>query len=61
VLLLRIVGLLSVIAIALGVGAWLVTGNRRYLMLSLRIFKWAVAAALLVFGLMALERLVVLV
>lgn len=60
-LLLRILGLLAVIAIVCGIAAWLVTGNRRYLRLSRRILKWSVAAALVLFGLLALERLVVLV
>jgi len=60
-LLLRLLAILAVIAIAVGAGAYLLTGNRKYLNFSLRLLKLAVAIALLTFALMALERLIVLV
>jgi hypothetical protein len=60
-LLLRLVAILAVVAIALGIGAYLLTGNRKYLSFSLRLLKIAVAIALLMFALLMLERLIVLV
>lgn len=60
-LLLRIVGILTAIAIGAGILAFLVTGNRSYLGLALRIFKYALIFALALFALLAFERLVVMV
>lgn len=58
--LLRIAGFLTVIAVAGGILTYLLTGNRRYLLLAGRVAKWALIFALLVFGLMFAERVFVL-
>jgi hypothetical protein len=59
-LLLRIVGLLTVIAIGAGILAWLLTGQRGYLTLALRIGKYALILVLALFALLAFERLIVI-
>lgn len=59
-LLLRIVGLLTVIAIGAGIVAWLFTGQRTYLQLALRIGKYALVFVLVLFALLAFERLLVI-
>lgn len=59
-LLLRIVGILTVIAIGSGILAFLITREQRYLRLAGRIAKYALIFALVVLTLFALERLVVL-
>lgn len=59
-LLLRIVGLLTAIAIGSGIVMFLFSGDRRYLRLSGRIARYALIFALIVLALLALERLVVL-
>jgi hypothetical protein len=61
VFLLRLVAILVVVAIGVGIVLFLLTGNRRHLSFALQLLKWAVVFALLVFGLLVLERLVVLV
>jgi len=60
VLLLRIVGLLVVMAIAGGILAYLVTADRRYLRLAGRVTKYALIFMLVVLLLLAAERLIVL-
>jgi hypothetical protein len=59
-LLLRIVGVLTVIAIGAGIAAYLFTGEKRYLALAGRIAKYALIFALSVMALMFLERVIVL-
>ena len=59
-LLLRIVGMLTLITIGSGIVAWLVTRDRRYLVLSGRVAKWALIFTLVVLVLMAAERLIIL-
>jgi len=59
-LLLRIVGLLAVIAIGAGILAYLFTRDRRYLGLSWRIAKYSLVLALALFALLAFERLIVI-
>lgn len=59
--LLRIVGILTAIAIGAGIVAFLFTGERRYLGLAWRIAKYALIFALALFALLALERLMVMV
>jgi hypothetical protein len=61
VFLLRLVAILVVIAIGVGIVLFLLTGNRKHLKFALQLLKWAVIFALLVFALLALERLVVVV
>jgi hypothetical protein len=60
-LLLRIVGILAVIAIGTGILAYLLTGQRRYLSLAWRVAKYALIFALVLFALLAFERLIVMV
>ena len=59
-LLLRIIGLLTLITIGSGIVAWLVTRDRRYLVLSGRVAKWALIFTLVVLVLMMAERLIIL-
>jgi hypothetical protein len=59
VLLLRIVGILTVIAIGAGILAYLFTRDPRYLSLSGRIAKYALIFILAVFALMILERVAI--
>ncbi len=59
-LLLRIVGILTAIAVGAGILAFLFTGDRRYLGLSWRIAKYALIFALALFALLAFERLIVI-
>jgi hypothetical protein len=59
--LLRIVGLLTAIAVGAGITAFLFTGDRRYLGLAWRIVKYALIFALALFALLAFERLLVMI
>lgn len=59
-LILRIIGVLTAIAIAAGIFAYLITRERRYLGLSVRIAKYALIAALVILALMFLERVIVI-
>ncbi len=58
--LLRIVGLLTAIAVGAGIAVFLFTGERRYLGLSWLITKYALIFALALFALLAFERLLVM-
>ena len=58
---LRIAGILVVFATAAGFGLYLLTRDRKYLSFAYQIFKYALIFALLVLGLLALERAIVLV
>jgi hypothetical protein len=60
-LFLRIVGVLTAIAIGAGIVAYLFSGEKRYLRLAARIAKYALIFALVVLALMFLERVIVLV
>lgn len=57
---LRIVGILTAIAIGSGIVAWLFTGDRRYLRLAGRIAVAALGFALFVLLLISAERLIIL-
>lgn len=59
-LLLRIVGILAVVAIGAGILAWLFTRDRRYLSLSWRIAKYTLLFVLVLFALLVVERLIVM-
>ncbi len=59
-LLLRIVGILAAIAIGAGIVAYLFTSERKYLGYSWRIAKYALIFALVLFALLAFERLIVI-
>ncbi|MEW6292200.1 MAG: hypothetical protein AB1544_02690 [Pseudomonadota bacterium] len=59
-LLLRIVGILAAIAIGAGIVAFLFTRDRKYLGFSWRVAKYALIFALVLFALLAFERLIVI-
>ena len=54
--LLRLLAVLTLLAVAVGVAAYLLTRNSWYLQVSWRLFRYAVLVALLVFALLILER-----
>lgn len=56
-LILRILAVLTVIAIGGSILIHLFTGDRRYLGLAWRLFKYALVVALILFGLLIAERL----
>jgi len=58
---LRIAGILVVLVTAAGVVLFLLTRDRRYLRFAFQVFKYALIFALLVFGLLILERAFMLV
>jgi hypothetical protein len=60
-LLLRVVGVLTAIAIAAGIVAYLFSGEKRYLRLSGRIAKYALIVVLVVLALMFLERVIAII
>ncbi len=60
-LLLRVVGVLTAIAIAAGIVAFLFSGEKRYLRLSGRIAKYALIVVLVVLALMFLERVIAII
>jgi len=59
VLILRFLAILSVITIAGGFVAFLLTGQRRYLSLSWAVLKYSVIVGLILFALFAFERVLV--
>ena len=54
--LLRLLGILSALAIAGSTAAYFLTRDPRYLGFAWRLFRYTVFVALLIFGLMILER-----
>jgi hypothetical protein len=60
-LLLRLVGTLTAIAIGAGIVAYLFTGERRYLGLAWRIAKYALLFTFVILALLLLERVVAFV
>ena len=58
--LLRLLGILSALAIAGSTAAYFLTRDPRYLTFAWRTFRYAVIVALLIFALLILERVVVL-
>jgi len=60
-LVLRVAAIFAVLVIAAGIVLYLVTRDRKYLRLAFQVFKYAVIFALLVFGVLILERAIVLV
>jgi len=58
--LLRILAVLTVIAVATGVVAYLFTRQPRYLSFSWRVFRYSLMLALLIFALLVLERVAVI-
>jgi hypothetical protein len=61
VFLLRLVGILVVVAVGVGIVLFLVTGSRKYLKIALQLLKWTVIFALFLFALIVVERLITLV
>ena len=55
--LLRLLAVLLVVAIGVGLLIYAMTGDRRYLALSWRLFRYGIVFALIVFGLMIIERM----
>lgn len=58
--LLRLLALLALIAIGVGIGAYVFTCQPAYLAFSWRVLRYGVLLALLIFALLALERLAVI-
>lgn len=58
---LRIAAILVVLTTAAGAILYLITRDRKYLRFAFQVFKYALIFALLVFGLLVLERVIVLV
>ena len=58
---LRIAGILVVLVTVAGFVLYLLTRDRRYLRFAFQVFKYALVFALLVFGLLILERAFMLV
>lgn len=58
--LLRLLAAIVVIAIGAGLLIYVLTGNRNYLALSWRLFRYGILFALLLFALMFVERLAIL-
>jgi hypothetical protein len=58
---LRIAGILAVLVTAAGVVLYLLTRDRKYLRFAFRVLKYTLIFALLVFGLLILERAFMLV
>jgi len=58
---LRIAAILAVLATAAGIVLYLLTRDKKYLRYAFQVFKYAVIFALVVFGLLLLERAIVLV
>ena len=58
--LLRLLAVIVVIAIGVGLVVYAFSGDRRYLALSWRLFRYAVLFALLIFALMFVERLAII-
>jgi hypothetical protein len=58
--LLRLLAVLTVLSVAGGVFAYLLTRNSKYLQFSWRLFRYSLIVALLVFALMILERVAII-
>lgn len=59
-LIVRLIGVLLIIAVGACFLAFVLTGDRRYLALAWRLIRYAVIAVLGFFALLALERIIVL-
>lgn len=58
-LILRLIAILAVISIAGGFLAFVVSGDRRYLDFSWKVLRYSVIAGLIMFALLAAERLLI--
>ena len=58
--LLRLLAVILIIAIGAGLLIYAITGNRTYLALSWRLFRYGIVFALIVFALMIIERIAII-
>jgi hypothetical protein len=58
--LLRLLAVLTLLMVGGGVAAYALTRNPKYLGFAWRVFRYAIVVALLVFGLLILERVAVI-
>ena len=58
--LLRLLAVILVVAIGAGLLMYAISGNRGYLLLSWRLLRYGIVFALIVFALMAIERIAVI-
>jgi hypothetical protein len=58
--LLRLLAVLTLIAVVVGVASYLLTRNPKYLRFAWRLFRYALIVALLVFSLLIIERVAVI-
>ncbi len=58
--LLRLLAVVLVVAIGVGLRAYVLTGNRGYLAFAWRLFRYGIVFALIVFALMVIERVAVI-
>lgn len=58
--LLRLLAILTVIAVAGGVASYLLSGERKYLRFSFVLARYAIGVALAIFGLLILERVAII-
>jgi hypothetical protein len=58
--LLRLLAVILVVAIGAMLVAYMLTGNRNYLAFAWRLFRYGIVFALLVFGLLIIERVAVI-
>lgn len=58
--LLRLLAVLTGLSVAVGVAAFLLTRNVKYLQFSWRLFRYALIVALVVFALLILERVAII-
>lgn len=57
---LRLLAILTLIAVAGGVASYFLTGNRKYLRFSFQLARYAIGVALAIFALLFLERMAVI-
>ena len=58
--LLRLLAILTVLAVAGGVAAYLLTGERKYLRFSFVLVRYAIGVALVFFALLIIERVAII-
>ena len=58
--LLRLLAVILVVAIGAGLLIYAITGQRRYLAFSGRLFKYGIVFALIIFALMIIERVAII-
>jgi hypothetical protein len=58
--LLRLLAVILIVAIGAGLLVYALTGNRRYLAFAWQLFRYGIVFALIVFGLLIIERVAVI-